>query len=84
MEDIDFEQIRTTLNIDSSPIEIEFGKFLNINPNLIAEKNQLMLQLLQKYKKAFAWDYMDMKGIYPNLFTHRIYSKDGCKLVRQP
>ena len=46
VEDIDFEQMRTTPNIDNNPIEIEFGKFLNINPNLIAEQNQLLLQLL--------------------------------------
>lgn len=25
-----------------------------------------------------------MKGIHPNLCTHRIYLKDGYKLVRQP
>jgi len=54
VEDIDFEKMRTTPNIDSSPIEIESGKFLNVNPNLTAEKNQRLLQLLQKYKKAFA------------------------------
>ena len=46
VEDIDFEQMRTTVNIDSSPIEVEPGKFLNINPDLTAEKNQLLLQLL--------------------------------------
>ena len=48
MEDIDFEKIRTTPDIYSSPIEIEPGNFLNIKPNLIVEKNQLLLQLLQK------------------------------------
>jgi len=57
VEDINFEQMRTTQNTDSSPIEIEPGKFLNINPSLTIEQNQLLLQLLQKYKKAFAWDY---------------------------
>lgn len=81
MEDIDFEQMRTALNIDSNQIKIEYGKFLNINPNLTAKKNQL---LLQKYKKEFSWDYTDMKWIHPNLCTHHIYFKDGCKLVTQP
>ena len=37
MEDIDFLQMRTTWNIASSSIEIESGKFLNVNPNLTAE-----------------------------------------------
>lgn len=43
VEDIDFEQMRTTPNIDSNPIEIEPGNFFNINPNLTAEQNQLLL-----------------------------------------
>lgn len=64
VEDIDFEKMRTTLDTNSSPIEIEPGKFLKINPNLTAEQSQL---LLQKYKNAFAWDYTDMKWIHPNL-----------------
>lgn len=76
--------MRTTLNIDNSPIKIEPAKFLNINPNLTTKQNQLLLQLLQKYKKEFTWDYMDMKGIHPNLCTHHIYLKDGCKRVKQP
>ncbi len=84
VEDIYFKQLRTTPNIDTNPIEIESGKFLNVNPNLIAEKNQWLLQLLQKYSKEFTWDYVDMKGIHPNLCTHRIYLKDGCKPVRKP
>lgn len=43
VEDIDFEQMRTTPNIDSNPIEIEPGNFFNINPYLTAEQNQLLL-----------------------------------------
>eukprot|EP00253_Pinus_taeda_P004780 PITA_04780 len=38
----------------------------------------------EKYKKAFAWNYTDMKGIHPNLCTHRIYLKAGCKPIKQP
>jgi len=74
--------MRTTLNISSSSIGIESGKFLNVNPNLTAEQNQWLLQLLWKYKKELSWDYMDMKGIHPNLCTYRIYLKDGYKPVR--
>eukprot|EP00253_Pinus_taeda_P032635 PITA_32635 len=84
IEDINFQQMRTTLNTNNIPIEIEPRNFTNINPNLTTEQNQLLLQLLQKYKKAFAWDYMDMKGIHPNPCTHCIYLKYGCKPVRQP
>jgi len=75
--------MKTTLNTDNSPVKIELGKFLNINPKLTTKQNQLLLQLLKKYKKAFSWDYTDMKGIHPNLCSHHIYLKYGCKLVRQ-
>lgn len=71
--------MRTALNINSNPIEIESRKFLNVNPILTIEKNQRLLQLLQKYKNAFAWDYTDMKWIHPNLCTRHIYLKDSCK-----
>ena len=43
VEDIDFEQMRTTSNISSILIEIEYGKFLNVNPNLTVEQNQWLL-----------------------------------------
>jgi hypothetical protein len=29
-------------------------------------------------KEAFTWDYTDMKGISPELCTHRIYIKEDC------
>jgi len=63
--DVNFEQMRTTLHTDISLVEIELGNYLNINPNLTIEQNKLLLRLLQKYKKEFAWDYIDMKGIHP-------------------
>ena len=44
----------------------------------------LLIPLLQKYKKAFAWDYTDMKGIHHGLCAHRIYLKEDSKPVRQP
>jgi len=40
VEDIDFKQMRTTLNIDNDLIEIESGMFLNVNPNMTTEQNQ--------------------------------------------
>lgn len=45
VEDIYFEQMRTTPNTTSRLIEIESGFFFNINPNLTAEHNQWLLQL---------------------------------------
>ena len=84
VDDEIIEHLKTTLHTISSPIEIEPGKCLNINPNLTAEQNRLLIQLLQKYKNTFVWDYTDMKGIHPTLCTHCIYLKEYCKRARQP
>eukprot|EP00253_Pinus_taeda_P021687 PITA_21687 len=67
----------------SITIEIELGKTLNINPNLTDDKKQQLLKLLRENKQAFAWDYTYMKGISPKLCTHRIYIKEGSRLVCQ-
>ena len=42
------------------------------------------MKLLIEHKEAFAWDYMDMKGIYSELCTHHIYIKDECQPIFQP
>ena len=68
----------------SKTIEIEPGKTLNINPNLTDNEKQQLIKLLQENKEAFAWDYTDMKGISPELCTHRIYIKEGSQPVCQP
>eukprot|EP00253_Pinus_taeda_P028310 PITA_28310 len=68
----------------SVTIEIEPGKTLNINPNLTDDQKQQLMKLLKENKEAFAWDYKDMKGISPELCTHRIYIKEGSRPVCQP
>jgi len=42
------------------------------------------VDILQKHKEAFAYDYVDMKGISTNLCTHNIYIKEYCHPIRQP
>eukprot|EP00253_Pinus_taeda_P027115 PITA_27115 len=68
----------------SITVEIEPGKTLNINPNLTDDQKQQLIKLLKENKEAFAWDYTDMKGISPELCTHRIYIKEGSQPVCQP
>ena len=68
----------------SAAIEIEPRKTLNINPDLTNNEKQQLIKLLQENKEAFAWDYTDMKGISPELCTHRIYIKEGSRPVCQP
>ena len=63
---------------------IALGKELNLRKSLSQEQHHDVLQLLQKHQDAFAWEYMDMKGLDPTLYTHRIYINLDCKPMRQP
>ena len=74
----------TAISSKSTTVEIELGKTLNINPNLSDAETKQLMKLLRENKEAFTWDYIVMKGISPKLCTHRIYIKEGCRLVCQP
>jgi hypothetical protein len=43
-----------------------------------------MVKVLQKHSDAFTWDYSNMKGIHPNLYTHHICIKEGSRPIHQP
>jgi hypothetical protein len=76
-------QTSTTISSKSIPVEIEPGKTLNINPNLTDAETQQLMKLLLEHKEAFAWDYTNMKGISPELCTHRIYIKEDYQPICQ-
>jgi hypothetical protein len=76
-------QTSATISSKSIPVEIEPGKTLNINPNLKDVETRQLMKLLLEHKEAFAWDYTDMKGISPELCTHRIYIKEDCRPICQ-
>jgi hypothetical protein len=69
-------QTPKTISSKSIPVEIEPGKTLNINPHLTDAETQQLMKLLRENKEAR--DYTDMKGISPDLCTHRIYIKEDC------
>jgi hypothetical protein len=71
-------QTSATISSKSIPVEIEPGKTLNINPILTDVETQQLMTLLLEHKEAFAWDYTYMKGISPELCTHRIYITEYC------
>jgi len=84
LKDTHDQTIPTTSVSNNKTIEIEPGKTLNINNNLTLEQEENLVQLLRKYKEAFAWDYSDMKGIYPQLCTHHIYMEKYVRPICQP
>jgi hypothetical protein len=73
LEDLMEQQIPTTVIHNSKPIEIAPGRSVNINANLDEKQKQKLIQVLSKYQQAFAWEYSNMKGIDPQLYTHHIY-----------
>ena len=54
LKDTHDQSIPTTSVYNSKTVEIEPGKTLNINKNLTAEQEEKLVQLLRKYKEAFA------------------------------
>jgi hypothetical protein len=73
LEDLMEQQISTTAVHNRKSVEIAPGKYMNINANLEEKQQQKIIQTLSKYHQDFAWDYSDMKGIDPQLYTHHIY-----------
>jgi hypothetical protein len=49
----DLPQTSATISSQSIPVEIEPGKTLNINPNLIVVETQQLMKLLLEHKEAF-------------------------------
>ena len=84
LKDTHDQTIPTTSVSNSKIVEIELRKTLNINANLTSKQERKLIQLLRKHKEAFAWDYLDMKGIDPHLYTHHIYIEKDARPVRQP
>lgn len=65
-------------------MEINPSKTLKISPSLSVEQEEQLFTMLRKHIDTFAWDYKEMKGVHPSVYTHHMYIKEGCKLVRQP
>ena len=68
----------------NSTIEIFRGKSLNINKNLEILQQEKLIKTLQEHSSAYAWEYIDMKGISLKTCIHHIYIEENCKPIRQP
>ena len=73
-----------TMIESTTTIELSKGHNLHVNPKLLSTQMEQLTKLLQKHEKDFAWDYGDMKGLSPTLYTHRIYINEGCLPLYQP
>ena len=70
--------------IVNSQVEIFPSKTLNINNKLKEFQKRKLIKMLQKHYSAYAWEYIDMKGINSKTCMHHIYIQENVKLVRQP
>jgi len=68
--------VNTITNSTTKTIEIYSGKHLNIGKHLQLSQEKEVIALLQKYSKAFSWDYIDMQGIHPNTCIHHVYPNE--------
>lgn len=84
LKDTNDQHIQMTVVHNSKLVEIKPGKVLNINADLDSEQQQKLIQVLQKNKGPFSWDYPDRKGIDSQLCTHHIYTEKDARPIRQP
>ena len=84
------EHVEPMIPVDVTPttqslvVEIHPKKTLNINLGLSTSQKELLIHFLQEQSEAFSWEYIDIKGIQPDVCTHHIYIRDDSRPVRQP
>ena len=47
--------------------------------DLTEHKEQILLEILRKYKEAIAWSVKDLKGISPSICMHKIFLEENAK-----
>ena len=57
---------------------------MNIGAHITLSQEEQLIALLNKYHKAFAWEYIDMPGIHHEKCTHHIYTDDNLRPLRKP
>ena len=57
---------------------------MNIGENLEPSQEEQLIALLNKYHKAFSWEYNDMPWIHQEACTHHIYTDDNIIPLRKP
>nr|CAN73855.1 hypothetical protein VITISV_028277 [Vitis vinifera] len=55
-----------------------------ISSSLTTTREDCLLEILRRCKKAIGWKISDLKGINPLVCTHHIYMEEEAKPVRQP
>ena len=64
-------------------IDIALERTLKIYNNLTIDQHQQLIKFLQKNSSTFVWNYLDMKGIHPDICQHHIYIKYGVLPIKK-
>lgn len=75
-----FQKISSS-HIGTKHVEIQLCKIFNINRWLKNDEEDKLFDVLKNHNRDFSWNYKDMKGIHPIIFTHHIYT-ENIRLVR--
>ena len=57
---------------------------IRIASNLIDERKGKLVTMLKKHKEVIKWKTVDIKGVSPSFYTHKILIEDNFKPVVQP
>ena len=66
------------------PCEVSPANVLQINVGLTESQQEQLIKVLKSQSGAFAWECIDMKGIYPDTCIHHIYMDVSIPPVRKP
>lgn len=54
-----------------------------ISASLSKKIREQVVQLLKEFKDVFEWTYAQMSGLDPQLVTHKLNIREGCKPIKQ-
>jgi len=57
-------------------IDIGPTKTVKISTKLTNQQEQKLVHVLKTNIELFVWDYNDIKGTHPSIYTHHIYIKE--------
>jgi hypothetical protein len=66
------------------PYKISLGKNLHINYGLDTYQQKQLVYILKEKTGAFAWEYINMKGIHLDTCIHHIYTQGDVTPVSNP
>lgn len=73
------EETQTTIKI----IQVELDRTLKISIGLCVEHEMQLVEVLHINILVFAWTYIDMEGVHPDICQHHIFIKEGMFPIRQ-